>query len=190
MKKILLAIVVVFLFVGFSQAQNKMFLNIGGNLALPMGSFGDFAGTGFGGTAQFELGFMPQMLGTATVGYITWGGKDVTVLGGKYSYSYSAIPILVGAKYYFMPAGGFYGHGQLGLYMFSAEVDMPAITVQGITVSAGGSSSTSSSEFTFSFGAGYELPLSPTMMLDLSGAYIVISDFGHIGARVGVKFGL
>ena len=41
-----------------------------------MGNFGDVAGTGIGGTAQFEMQFMPQLLGTATAGYIKWGGKD------------------------------------------------------------------------------------------------------------------
>lgn len=184
MKKVLVTIVALFLFVGISQAQNKMYLNIGGNVALPMGNFGDVAGTGFGGTVQFEMQFTPQLYGTATAGYITWGGKDF----GTFSYSYSAIPILVGAKYYFMPSGGFYGHGQLGLYMFSWDFEAPTYTVGGATF--GGKQSESSSEFTFSFGAGYELPLSPKLMLDLSGAYIVISDLGHVGFRAGVKFGL
>ena len=32
--------------------------------------------------------------------------------------------------------------------------------------------------------------LSPKLNLDLSGAYIVISDLGHVGIRAGVKFGL
>lgn len=182
MKKILVTIVALFLFVGISQAQNKMYGNVGVNVALPMGNFGDFAGTGFGGTAQFEMQFTPQLLGTASAGYIAWGGKDF----GVFSYSYSAIPIMVGAKYYFMPSGGFYGHGQLGLYLFSVDIKAPASTSQFINISG----SSSSSEFAFSFGAGYELPLSPKLMLDLSGAYIVISDLGHVGIRAGVKFGL
>ena len=76
MKKVLITIVALFLFVGISQAQNKMWLNIGGNVLLPMGDFADVAGVGFGGTAQFEMEFMPQLLGTATIGYFMWGGKD------------------------------------------------------------------------------------------------------------------
>ena len=94
--------------------------------------FGDVAGTGFGGTAQFEMQFMPQLLGTATAGYITWGGKDFRLHS---SYSYSAIPILVGAKYYFMPTGGFYGHGSIRIYFFSQlDVEAPAISVGGVTL--------------------------------------------------------
>lgn len=184
MKKVLVTIVALFLFVGFSQAQNKMYGNVGVNVALPMGNFGDVAGTGIGGTAQFEMQFMPQLLGTASAGYIKWGGKDF----GTFSYSYSAVPVMVGAKYYFMPTGGFYGHGQLGIYFFSADVEAPAVSVGGFTF--GGDLGGSSSEFSLSLGAGYELPLSPKLMLDLSGAYIIISDLGHIGIRAGVKFGL
>ncbi len=184
MKKVLVTIVALFLFVGISQAQKKMYGNIGVNVALPMGNFGDVAGTGFGGTAQFEMEFMPQLYGTATAGYIKWGGKDF----GTFSYSYSAVPVLVGAKYFFMPAGGFYGQAQLGLYFFSADVTTPAVSVGGF--SFGGDLGGSSSEFTLSLGAGYELPLSPKLKLDLSGAYIIISDLGHVGIRAGVKFGL
>ncbi len=185
MKKILVTIVALFLFVGISQAQNKMYLNVGANVALPMGSFGDVAGTGIGGTAQFEMQFMPQLYGTATAGYIAWGGKDF----GVFKYSYSAIPILVGAKYYFMPSGGFYGHGQIGLYMFSWDYESPTYTVGGVTV-GGGKQSLTSSEFTFAFGAGYELPLSPKLMLDLSGSFLLISNSNNIGIRAGIKFGL
>lgn len=184
MKKVFVTIVALFLFVGMTQAQNKMNLNIGANVALPMGNFGDVAGTGFGGTVQFEMQFMPQLYGTASAGYITWGGKDF----GTFSYSYSAVPVMVGAKYYFMPTGGFYGHGQLGLYFFSADVEAPAVSVGGFTF--GGDLGGSSSEFALSLGAGYELPLSPKLMLDLSGAYIIISDLGHVGIRAGVKFGI
>ena len=188
MKKVLVTIVALFLFVGISQAQNKMYGNVGVNVMLPMGSFGDGAGTGIGGTAQFEMQFMPQLLGTASAGYIKWGGKDQTILGSKYSYSISAVPILVGAKYYFMPSGGFYGQAQLGLFFFSTSVDAPAVSTTFGTF--GGSSSASSSEFTFAFGAGYELPLSPKLMLDLGGSFLLISNSNNIGLRAGVKFGL
>jgi len=183
MKKVLITIVALFLFVGISQAQNKMWLNIGGNVLLPMGDFGDAVGTGFGGTAQFEMQFMPQLLGTATIGYLMWGGKDITAFTGS-NYSgpdYTGIPILVGAKYYFMPGSGFYGHAQLGLMLFSAD----DVTINGYTFDAG-----SSTEFTLGLGAGYELPLSPKLMLDLSGGFLLISDANNIGLRAGLKWGL
>ena len=58
-------------------AQGKNHVSIGANLALPMGSFSDFAGVGIGGTATFEMGFTPNITGIATAGYISYGGKDI-----------------------------------------------------------------------------------------------------------------
>ena len=184
MKKLLSVFFAVILFAGLLNAQGKKSLGVGLNVALPMSNFGDVAGTGFGGTAVFELEFAPQIVGTGTAGYISWGGKDF----GSFSYSYSAIPILVGVKYFFMPAGGFYANGQLGFYLFSADVDVPATTVAGITF--GGSTSSSSTEFAIALGAGYEVPVSPTLIVDIGASYIIISNFGHVGIRGGVKFGI
>ncbi len=185
MKKMLLVLITVLCVVGFTSAQKKMYAGVGLNIALPMGTFGDVAGTGFGGTGTFEMEFTPQLLGTGTVGYIAWGGKDFNTGFGNWSYTYSAIPILVGAKYYFMPNSGFYGHGQLGFYMLSVDIEYPAGTnTFGIDASG------SSTEFAICFGAGYELPLSKTVMGDIGASYNIISDAGHIGIRAGVKFGL
>ncbi len=178
MKKLMTILFVVMLFTGVISAQDKS-LGVGLNVALPMGNFGDFAGTGFGGTVVFEMEFSPQLNGTATAGYITWGGKDF----GSFSYTYSAIPILVGAKYFFMPTGGFYGHGQIGFYLFSVDVESPS----GNSFFTGSSSST---EFTISLGAGYEIPINENLMADIGAAYIIISDLGHVGIRAGVIFGL
>ncbi len=107
MKKFLTVLAVLALVVALGApagAQGKMALNIGLNVEFPMGTFGDVQGVGFGGTVQGEYAFMPQLVGTAKLGYIVWGGKDfteggVTVTGG----SYKGVPFLVGGKYYFMP---------------------------------------------------------------------------------------
>ena len=106
----------------------------------------------------------------------------------KYSYSSSAIPVLVGAKYYFMPKGGFYGHGSVRSFLLFNSVDVPRIPWR--CYIWGGEASDSDSEFAFSFGAGYELPLSAKLILDLSGAFLLISDANNIGVRAGVKWGL
>ncbi len=93
MKTILsLLIVVLFSFTSLN-AQNKMSLGGGLVVSLPMGDFGESANTGFGATAIFELGFMPQLVGVANIGYISYG-TDVDEV------SFSSVPLLFGVKYY------------------------------------------------------------------------------------------
>ena len=73
MKKLTAILFAVVLFSGVSFSQTPP-MYIGGalNLALPVGSFGDIAGTGIGVTGQFEMKFMPNLVGTGTIGYIKW----------------------------------------------------------------------------------------------------------------------
>jgi len=186
MKKLLTVFIAVILFAGLlNAAPGDKSLGVGLNIALPMGSFGDVAGTGIGGTAVFEMELAPQIIGTGTAGYISWGGKDF----GGFSYSYSAIPILVGVKYFFMPTGGFYANGQVGVYLFSWSTDLPTVSVPGYTF-GGGDVSYSSTEFTLALGGGYEIPISPKLTADVSASYLIISSLGHIGIRGGIKFGI
>lgn len=178
---------VVFVFTAITFAQKSMYIGIGGNVALPMSKFSDYANTGFGATARGEMPLATSMTGMVTVGYLTWGGKTVgsELSGGySYSYSYSCIPIMAGLKYYFTP-GGFYGFVDLGLNMFSIKVE----TKTASPYYPSGSSTASETKFGAGFGVGYELPLSKTMKLDLSGKYQWNPDDLHyLDIRAGVKF--
>lgn len=177
--KTIFSILIVFLFsIGSINAQSKMAVGAGLVVSLPMGDFGDAANTGFGGTAAFELGFTPQIIGVAHIGYIAYGTESDAV-------DFSTVPLLVGVKYFFVPAAGFYGIGQIGLNFFSTTVEIPQVFGFG-----GGSVSGSSSEFTFVLGAGYELPVSPTFSLDFSGTFNLISNLNNIQLRAGGKIGL
>jgi opacity protein-like surface antigen len=177
MKKLVSVLLLTFLFTGFINAQRNMSIGAGFVVSLPMGDFGDAANTGFGGTAAFEMEFMPQLIGVGQVGYITWG-TDVDEV------SFSAIPILVGVKYFFVPGVGFYGIGQLGLTIFSAD------TPEFVTPFGTFGGSESSTEFTFGIGAGYEVPVSSTVSLDFTGGFNLISDANNIQFRAGAKFDL
>jgi hypothetical protein len=179
MKKLLSILFVVVLFAGLLNAQGKMAVGAGVVVSLPMGDFGDAANTGFGGTAAFEMSFMPQLVGVGNIGYLSWG----TDADG---FSFSAVPVTVGVKYYFVPAVGFYGLGQLGLSFFS--FDTPSFTIPGFGTVGGGSAS--ETEFTLVLGAGYEVPVSPTFMLDFTGGFNIISDLNHITLRAGGKVAL
>jgi len=177
--KTFLSILFAFLLaLGSVNAQNKMSLGAGLVVSFPMGDFGESANTGFGATAVFELSFMPQLVGVANIGYISYG-TDVDEV------SFSTVPLLFGVKYFFVPGVGFYGIGQLGFNFFSASVDIPDIGGFG-----GGSVSSTSTEFTFVIGAGYELPVGSNISLDFNGTFNLISDFNNLQLWAGAKFGL
>src|SRR5512138_1004184 len=107
MKKLFLTVGVLVLAAAMAapaSAQSKIALNIGADVLLPMGSFADVQGVGFGGDVTGEYALMPELNLIATLGYFSWGGKDVTVAGFTRSgFSFHSIPFMVGAKYYFMP---------------------------------------------------------------------------------------
>ena len=172
----------IFVFVLFSiaslNAADKMSLGAGLVVSFPMGDFGEAANTGFGGTAVFELGFMPQLVGVANIGYISYGTDADEV-------TFSSVPLLFGVKYYFVKGIGFYGVSQIGFNFFSTSVDIPSVPGY-----SGGSASATSTEFTFLIGAGYQLPVGSNVYLDFNGTFNLISDFNNFQFWAGAKFGL
>lgn len=171
MKKItyVLFLAVIFFSVGQIDAQSKKAVSIGGNIALPMGDFGDAAGTGFGATVTGEMELADKIVGTATIGYLMWAEESL----GGYDYSYSAIPILAGAKYYFQ--NNFYAYGQLGFHLFSVDVEPESIYFDG----------DSDTEFTLGLGAGYEFN-----QFDITAMFYIISDANYLGIRAAYKIPL
>jgi opacity protein-like surface antigen len=165
------------------NAQTKQ-MAVGANfvLSLPIGDFSNGANLGYGGMGNFEYAFMPQLVGTGSIGYIKWGTDADNV-------DFHAIPILVGVKYFFIPGVGFYGAGQLGLAILSASVDIPSVSFGGVTY-GGGSASSSDTKFSFSFGAGYEVPVSPTVALDFKALFNLLSDANNIQFGAGAKVAL
>lgn len=164
----------------FSFAQ-KSAISVGGNIAMPIGDWSDVADLGFGGTASYEHGFSPNLVGTATVGYLIWGGKE-DIEG--FSYDYSAIPILAGIKYFFTPGKGFYAAAQVGVHLFTVDVE---IEVPGFFQTSG---SSSESEFGGAAGLGYEIPVGPKGAVDISAMFNLISDLNYLGFRVAYQFGI
>jgi opacity protein-like surface antigen len=182
MKKLLTVLIAVILFTGFSNAQKVMYVGAGVVVSLPIGDFGNGANTGFGGTAAFEMKFMPQLVGVGNIGYIVWGTDADNV-------NFHVVPVMVGVKYYFMPGIGFYGLGQIGLAFFSSSVEIPSYSFGGVSY-GGGSASASDTEFSLTIGAGYEVPVSPTFTLDFTGGFNLISSANNIQLRAGGKVAL
>jgi hypothetical protein len=193
MKNLLIASVVLLMVVALvtpASAASKMALSVGGDLLLPMGSFGDAVKLGFGGSVRFQYNITPMAAVGGETGYYVWGGKDVEGFSGP---SFKGLPVRAFGKYYFMPEGGtrVYGMAELGIFFGSSgEV---SYTIPGYgTVSGGGGSSTG---FNFCPVVGVEIPVSGGKnAVDLSVRYDGISASGgtngSIGFRVGYNFPL
>ena len=91
---------------GGLMAQDSR-ISAGLELAMPMGDWADFTGFGFGVTLGFELPVGDNLGVLAQAGYINFAGKDFEIDMGPLGTatvegaSLGAIPVQVGAKYYF-----------------------------------------------------------------------------------------
>src|SRR5436190_330391 len=105
------------------KASDNGRFSIGAELGLPMGTFGDGSNIGFGGSLRYEMPMGDNLALMGTVGYLMFGGKDVTTgVPGFLEYTTSSkmslIPIQVGAKYYFTEQqDGFYALAQIGFML-------------------------------------------------------------------------
>jgi hypothetical protein len=188
MKKLSLAVLAIALLALVatpSYAQGKMVLSVGGDVLLPMGTFGDAYSIGFGGSARGQYNFTPMFSGGLTAGYYTWTAKDVA--GGLVKPTFSGVPVRVFGKYYFMPEGKarVYGMAELGLFFWSSKVTAT------IPLFGTFSSSASGSDFNIAPGIGIELPAGK-VEVDVSVRYDMImttgNSSGNLGGRVGVNF--
>jgi hypothetical protein len=179
------------LLVSTSNAAGKMGLSVGGDVLIPMGTFGDIVSTGFGGSVRGELAVNPNFAVGITTGYFVWSGKDntsgsVTVSGADFK----GVPLRAYGKFYAAPEGQtrMYGIFELGLF-FSSTTASGTVAGQSYSVSG------SSTDFNYAPGVGVEMPLGQgTTALDLSVRYDGIatsgSSSGSIGIRAAVNFGL
>jgi hypothetical protein len=167
-----------------ASAQGQLAVGAGVDLMLPVGSFGDNWGTGFGGTAQLDYVVGQHTTLTGKIGYLTWSAKD---LPSGVSATYSGVPFLVGAKYYphlFVSQSGngirAYGHLELGL-MFGS------VSVSGSSHGYVGSISGSEANFTIAPSIGVEIPAGVRGAVDVSVRFFDISRKNSIGFRAGYK---
>jgi len=169
---------------GFSaMAKAKGDMAVGGGLevSLPMDSdFQNFAGTGFGVTAQFNYVYSEKITLLGTAGYIKWAGEDY----GYYSYAYSEIPLKAGAKYFLTE--NVYGLAELGMHMYKFSMDYNGPDNYGYSF---GSSSSSNTEIGIAIGVGYEYPINDKISLDGSVRY-EMNALGYVGIRLGANYAI
>jgi hypothetical protein len=112
-----------FALAGGLMAQDSRF-SAGVEGAFPMGDFGDAVGVGFGVTLGFELPVGDNLGVMAQAGWMTFAGKDIDLgpFGTVKGPSFTAIPIQIGAKYYFTDnQEGFYAGVLTGVHLFTPE---------------------------------------------------------------------
>ena len=170
MKKLLFTLLSVLMLVGISNAQSlksSNILSLGTQLNFPMSDFSNVASTGWGVTGQYEFHLGGAWNGTVTSGYLGFAENNGT--------TYSAVPLVVGTKLYFV--SGWYGMVETGLHFYSWTGP------QNI--------SDSKTEWGFSVGTGYAIPLSENVGLDLSTKYQYNGDnLSYWNTYVSVMFGL
>jgi len=195
MKNLLLAVVVLAMVfgAGSANAEGKLSLNIGGDVLIPMGTFGDAVSTGFGGTIRGQYDVDPMFSVTLTSGYLNWSGKDFTTSGVSFTGpAFKGIPIMVGGKYYFMPEGKLRAYGMAELGVFIASVEIPEIKVGNVVVVP--KSTETQTKFAYAPILGVEFEAGKGTMIDVSARYFSIATEGdaanNIGFRAGVRFGL
>lgn len=191
-------IIMISVFSGISNAQNKMSLGVQAGIAVPMGDFGDAVDLGFGGQGNFVYSVAPNIDITGSLGYLTWSYKlesDVT------SGSFSSVPLLAGIRYTF-PAKGFapYVMAQLGLHFVSSSIEINYDPYYYMAKGDGTSIVTStqatykvsdsSTKFGFGLGAGFLLPLSPKLDLDVNATFNNISTDGSSSNYIGIMAGV
>jgi len=98
----------------FTYAQSGR-LSLGVEVAQPTGDFGDFVGTGIGGSLRYEMPLLGKLGIGLTAGYIAFGGDN----DGP---TWNLIPIQAFGKFYLGEnQGGLYGQVDLGVHSTSVE---------------------------------------------------------------------
>jgi hypothetical protein len=163
-----------------SAQSTSSSIGVGADLMIPVGSFADHWGTGYGATAEFDHTLEKRFAFTVKAGYLTWSAKN---LSSGVSARYGGVPALVGIKWYpsFIPQGSarFYGHLEAGAMIAS-------VTGSGRTLTL----TKSTTDITISPSVGFEAKAGDNGAVDISARYFDISKKSSIGVRLGYKWNL
>lgn len=166
MKKYVLTAFLFVLGVGFSFAQKgNISVNLGAEVALPLGNLSNASSFGIGGTAKGLYGLNDDSDITLTAGYIAFPTKEGSEV------KIGMIPFMPGYRHKF---DGFYVEPQLGFVSYKTSYSGVGSEF------FGGSLSSSASFFSYALGAGIK-----SGKWDLSARFQGFTSTTFIGARVG-----
>ncbi|HEX2867562.1 MAG TPA: outer membrane beta-barrel protein [Ignavibacteriales bacterium] len=163
----------VFLILGASQSFAQMGVSIQAGAAIPTGDLSDRAKLGWGGQGNFEYMAAQNLSLMASVGYYLWGAKSDLL--GLADFTFSTIPVLVGAKYLFMPEGDLHPYvgADLGIHFMTTK-----ITTNFSILGSNLEESSSESKFGFAPMAGLRMHMPPNVDLDFNLSYNIIPSSG------------
>jgi hypothetical protein len=121
-----------------SSTNEKFFVGVDGDFALPLSTYGDANGVGGGLMLTGEYPLMPELSATARVGFQYHMDKN---LGPGADVHFHSVPVLLGAKYYLMSTHGdrqgLFGALELGVFDVIAGSNVPGASASEIKVGTG-----------------------------------------------------
>lgn len=151
---------------------SQLFVGIQAGTAIPTGDLSDNAKLGWGGQGNFEYLATPNLSLMATVGYYLWGAKNDLL--GLADFTFSTIPVLIGAKYLFMQGDlRPYVGADLGIHFLKTKISSN-INIFGSNLEE----SNTESKFGFAPMAGLRMHMPPNVDLDLNISYNIIPSSG------------
>lgn len=171
-RHVFVSLLLVILLFGAGSSYAQMGVSIQAGTAIPTGDLSNSAKLGWGGQGNFEYLAAPNLSLMATVGYYLWGAKSD--LMGLVDYTFSTIPVLIGAKYLFMEGDLHpYVGADIGIHFLKTKISS-SINILGSSLEE----SNSESKFGFAPMAGLRMHMPPNVDLDLNISYNIIPSSG------------
>lgn len=120
-------------------------------LAIPFNDWGDVAGLGFGVFGRYEQHLAPFLAATGRLGYVYHLSQETSAAGITVKSQVSVVPLLVGARYSFVPA--IFVHAEIGPVLVNSSTDTTG--VPGVPGTTG--SNSNDFKLMVSIGGGYRL---------------------------------
>lgn len=166
------SLLILSLLLSTSLFAQKPGISLGGNVYFPVGDWSEFYSIGYGGSLTYEHPIAKNISGVIYSGYTYFGGETE-------GFSWTMIPLLAGAKFYFTPKQDWYFAALIGAGFLTAKN-----TVLGVEYTA------SSTEFQGNLNFGYEVKTSEKGAVDISAGYVYINELSYFGARLAYIFKL
>ena len=165
-------ILIVALTLSTSLFAQKPGISIGGNVYFPVGDWAELANIGYGGSITYEHPLGRNIAGVIYSGYTYFGGDEE-------GYSWTTVPLVAGAKFYFSPKLDWYMAGLLGVSFLTLK-----------TTFLGVENTESSTEFQGNVNFGYEVKTSEKGAVDISAGFVYINQLSYFGMRLAYIFKL